>query len=498
VSAEGGAPVGGATPAPGATAVPAQMHRAPAVGPLPRLEPTRPVRFVLSNGLEVIAVRRDVAPLVAVNLMFRVGSDGDPALQLGLGSSTADMLDEGAGARDPLKMAEDLEQLGADLWLGCGRDGSQLSLQVPLGGFEDALGIAADVLLRPRLAADDWERVRGDRLTSLSQRRDQPEAVASLAADRVLFGDEHPYGRPAEGYEATVGRIGIEDIRRFHATYYRPNNASLVVAGAFADDATLARQLEAALGAWAPGAFPAPLAASPLPPRARLVLIDRPAAPQSIVRLVGPGLARTSPDRPALSMLNAILGGSFTSRLNFNLREQKGYTYGAGSSFGFYRRAGSFTARAAVFTEVTAPAVAEFLREIAAIREAPVTPTELTKARATLLGRVAEGLSTSGGIAAQYAELRLYGLPLDEPARFVAALERAGVAELQQLAQRHLDPDRMAIVVVGDRAVIEKPLRALRLGEVRIVTTDEIFGPVAYLAPSQASRSASSSASAGQ
>ncbi|HEX3433420.1 MAG TPA: insulinase family protein, partial [Solirubrobacteraceae bacterium] len=221
--------------------------------------------------------------------------------------------------------------------------------------------------------------------------------------------------------------------------------------------------LERAFGAWEPRAIPPTRPTPPFPSLPRLVLVDRPGAPQSIIRVVGPGEVRTSPDRPALGTLNAILGGSFTSRLNFNLREQKGYTYGAGSSFGFYRRAGSFTARAAVFTEVTAPAVSEFLRELAAIREAPVTPTELTKARATLLGRVAEGLSTSGGIAAQYAELRLYGLPLDEPARFVAAIERASAAELQELARRHLDPDRMALVVVGDRAVIEKPLRDLGL-----------------------------------
>ncbi len=197
-----------------------------------------------------------------------------------------------------------------------------------------------------------------------------------------------------------------------------------MLAGDF-DAAALPGVLERAFGAWEPRAIPASRPTPPFPALPRLVLVDRPGAPQSIIRVVGPGEVRTSPERPALGALNAILGGSFTSRLNFNLREQKGYTYGAGSSFGFYRRAGSFTARAAVFTEVTAPAVAEFLREIAAIREAPVTPTELTKARATLLGRVAEGLSTSGGIAAQYAELRLYGLPLDEPSRFVAAIERA-------------------------------------------------------------------------
>jgi zinc protease len=452
-------PASTSTPGP---AVPAHMTSAPAVGPLPRLEPTRPARFVLSNGLEVFAVRREVAPLIAVNLMFRTGSDGDGPELTGLGSATADMLDEGAGTRDPLKMAEDLEQLGADLWLGCGRDGSQLSLQVPRKTFEEALGMAADVLLRPRLAPDDWERVRHDRLTSLAQRRDQAESVASLVSDRVLFGDAHPYGRSSDGFERTVTRIGIDDIRGFHATYYRPNNASLVVAGDF-DEAALPRQLEAAIGAWKPGPTPATRPTPALPKMPRLVIVDRPAAPQSVVRLISPGTDRLSPDRPALSMLNAVLGGSFTSRLNFNLREQKGYTYGAGSSFSFLRRPGAFAARAAVFTEVTAAAVTEFLVELRAVRERPFTDDERTKARAMLLDRVAEGLATSGGIAATFAELALYGLPADEPERFIAALERVTADDLLRLARKYVDPEGACIVIVGDRAAIEPGLRALGL-----------------------------------
>jgi predicted Zn-dependent peptidase len=437
------------------------METAPAVGPLPRLEPLQPKRFVLSNGLEVLAVRRDVAPLVALNLMFRTGSDADGDLT-GLGSATADMLDEGAGERDPLRMAEDLEQLGADLWLGCGRDGSQLSLQAPRKTFEAGLALAGDVLLRPRLDKGDWERVRHDRLTSLAQRRDQAEAVAGLVADRVLFGDAHPYGRSAEGFERTVSRIGIDDIRQFHATYYRPNNASLVVAGDF-DEAELQRQLEAALGGWMPGPVPTPVPTPALPKAPRFVLVDRPKAPQSVVRIVSPGADRLSPDRPALSMLNAVLGGSFTSRLNFNLREQKGYTYGAGSSFSFLRRRGNFAARAAVFTEVTAAAVTEFLVELRAVREKPFTDDERTKARAMLLDRVAEGLATSGGIAATFAELALYGLPPEEPERFIAALERVDADQLLALARTYVDPDGACIVIVGDRAAIEPGLRAIGL-----------------------------------
>jgi zinc protease len=217
------------------------------------------------------------------------------------------------------------------------------------------------------------------------------------------------------------------------------------------------------LGTWARGTAPVTRPTPPLPKAPRLVIVDRPGAPQSIVRIVQPGTDRLSPDRPALSMLNAILGGSFTSRLNFNLREQKGYTYGAGSSFSFLRRPGAFAARAAVFTEVTAAAVGEFLKELRAVREQPFTDEERTKARAMLLDRVAEGLATSGGIAATFAELGLYGLPLDEPQRFIAALERATADDLLRLARKHIDPEGSTIVIVGDRAKIEPGLRDLGL-----------------------------------
>jgi zinc protease len=449
---------------PGSLETPPFMSGAPAVGPLPPLVPPGAARFALSNGLEVVAVRRNVAPIVAMTLMVRAGGDSDPPDRVGAGAATADMLDEGAGTRDALLLAADLEQLGADLWLGCGRDGSQLSLQVPASDFQPALAIAADVLLRPRLTDQDWARVRGDRLTALAQRRDQPESVASVVGDRVFFGDAHSYGRPVEGYERTVAQIGIDDIRRYHATFYRPNNATLVVTGDF-DEAALPAQLEAALGAWQSGPLPGAAPTAPLPQPPRLVLVDRPGAPQSIVRVLLPGTDRLSSDRPALTMLNAVLGGSFTSRLNFNLREQKGYTYGAASSFSFLRRPGIFAARAAVFTEVTADAVRETLSEVGGMRERPVTDEERTKARAMLLDRVAEGLATAGGIAATYGELGLYRLPLDEPERFVAALERTTAADLARLASAYLDPDRAMVVVIGDRAAVEPGLRALGLPE---------------------------------
>jgi predicted Zn-dependent peptidase len=447
------------------------MAQAPEVGPLPPLRSPSPLAIKLPNGLEVIAIPRKVAPIISMNLLIRSGADCDPPDMAGVASATADMLDEGAGDRSALQIAEDLEQLGADLWLGAGRDGSQLTLQVPATTFEPALAIAADVVLRPRFAEDDWRRVQNDRLTGLAQRRDQPEAVANIVADRTLFGDGHPYGFPVEGLERTARAITREQVRRFHDVIWRPNNAVLVISGDF-DPAEVERQLQRAFATWTAGPIPPLREAPPFPKLPRLVLVDRPAAPQTIVRVLAPGVARSSPDRAALSLLNAIFGGTFTSRLNFNLREQKGYTYGAGSSFAFYRRPGLFSARAAVFTEVTDAAVTEFLNELRGLREKPITADEISKGRATLLGRVAEGLSTAGGVAGYYAEVGLYQLPLDEPARFLAAIGAAGSPELQALAARYLDPDRVTIVVVGDRAAIEPGLRARGLPEPVVRDTD--------------------------
>ena len=441
---------------------PAEMAQAPAVGPLPPVTLPRASRFSLSSGLQVVALRRSVAPIVSATFMFRSGAACDPSGRAGLASIAAEMLDEGAGARDALGIAAELEQLGADLWLGAGRDGSQLSVQAPRETFGAAMGIAADVLTQPRLETSDWQRVHNDRRTGVVQRRDQPEAVVNVVSDRTLFGDAHPYGQPVDGLQRTIDAITLDDVRAFHATHYRPSHAALVVAGDF-DEATLQTDLEGLLAAWKPG--PAPPAPRPLPwpDRPRLVLVDRPGAPQSVVRMVAPGIDRFSPDRPGLSMLNAILGGSFTSRLNFNLREKHGFTYGAASSFSFLRHGGAFAARAAVFVESTAPAVREMLSELAGLRERPITADEHAKAHATLLMRVAEGLSSTGGMATTFGELGLYGLPLDEPMRFVAALQRTTAEDLRALGERYVDPDAACIVIVGDRAAIEPGLRELGL-----------------------------------
>jgi zinc protease len=460
-------------------AVPPQMAEKPVIQPLPALKLAAPTTFTLGNGLPVVAVPRHIAPIVALQLVVRSGADADPAAQAGLAAATADMLDEGAGERGALEIARALETLGAELFLGASRDGSSLSLSVPTPGFEQALAIAAEVALHPRFAEADWTRVQNDRATALVQRRDQAEAVAGLVADRVLFGDAHPYGRPAAGYERTMRSIAVADLRRFHDAHWRPGNATLVVTGDF-DPAALRGRLEQAFGGWARGVVPK-AGPAPAPPRQRprLVLVDKPGAPQTVLRLVGPGLARGSSDRPPAVLLATVLGGSFTSRLNFNLREQKGYTYGANASFQFLRRPGPFVAASSVFTNVTDAALTEFLKELTALRSGDVKPEELTKARALQQQRVAEALATTAGTAGTYADLALYGLPLDEPARFLRAINKADGRALKRLAARAIEPPRMTIVAVGDRKVIEPRLRALGLPAPELRDADGELVPAA-------------------
>jgi zinc protease len=440
------------------------LASAPRVEPLPAVRLAPPTTFTLPNGLAVIAVPRHAAPLLTLRLVVCSGADADPADRAGLAAATADMLDEGAGERGALDIARDVDALGGELGLGATRDASLLSLTLPSPGRSRGLALLADLVLRPRFAEEDWRRVQNDRLTALVQRRDQPEAVAALVSDRALYGDRHPYGRPPAGYERTVGAITVADLRRFHQRHWRSSNAALVVVGDY-DPATLRGELEQALGAWSKGPrAPSPVAAAPSGRPPRVVLVDKPDAPQTVLRVVGPGAARTSPDRPPLAMLATVLGGSFTSRLNFNLRERNGYSYGAFARFQFLRAPGPFAAGASVFTRVTDAALGEVLKELAALA-GPFRPDEVGKARALLQQQIAESLSTTAGTANLYAELATYGLPLDEPARFLRAL--AGAAgnpeRLRRLAARAVDPRVMTIVAVGDRKTIEPALRKLGL-----------------------------------
>jgi zinc protease len=449
----------------------------PALQAAPRFTMPPLQRFTLSNGLPVMLVEKHGVPIVQVNLVARAGSVLDPAGKVGLASVAADMMDEGAGSRSALELADAVEFLGVQLSTGASLHSLEVGLHAPVSKLEAALDLMADVALRPTFPQDELERLRARRLTALGQRRDQPRSIAGVLFDRTLFGAEHPYGR---GTSDPAGIRGLtrDDLTSFHQTYLRPGNAALIVVG----DVTMAQVqplLEARFGrTWAAGQVPAAARLTPAAqvPRRAIYLVDKPGAAQSVIRIGRIGAARSTPDYYALQVLNTILGGSFTSRLNQNLRETHGYAYGAGSSFGFRPVAGPFTASSDVQTAVTAPALTEFFNELRGIRN-PIPAEELEKARSYVALSFPEPFGSVRGTAAMLAELYLNDLPDDTFNHFTERVLAVTAADVQRVARQYVDPDRVAVIVVGDRSQIEAGIRALNLGTVQTLTIDDVLGP---------------------
>jgi zinc protease len=432
-------------------------------------------RLTLSNGLPVLIVPQHELPTVQLSLVIGTGAASDPVGRPGVAAMTADILDEGAGTRNALELADALDAMGADLGTGSSWDSSSVNLHVPVKRLAEALTLMADVVLRPTFPAPELERLRKEALTELLQLRSEPGGIAGSALAHAIFG-AHRYGVTSTA--KTVAAITLEDLRHFHATHYRPGNATLLVVGDV--EPSVGALLETAFSSWPRGGAPPAALPAPRPLRARsLWLVDRPGAPQSVIRMGHAGPSRTAADYYPREVMSTLLGGLFTSRLNDNLREKHGYAYGASAGFGYRRVSGNFSARTNVQTPSTAPAVTEMLNELVKIH-APAEPDEAVRARSYLALSYPEQFETPGQIAAKLAERVVYGLPEDEFESYVPRVLAVDAAAMQRAAQA-IDPDHIAIVVVGDRAKIEAPLRALGIAPLRVVTVDEVLGPAPKL-----------------
>jgi len=474
----GAAPPNTAAPAKGEPAKPANAKRdpkqaeasaavLPKPGPEPRLVLPKVERHRLSNGLEVFLVRHSELPVVNLNLIIRSGASADPENLPGAASLTADLIDEGTKTRNALDISNALAGIGARLSVGAGWDSTTADLTTLTRHLDRALEVYADVLLNPAFPEADLKRLRGSRLAALQQQRDSADAIAGVVYSSILYGNKHPYGRPLSGNEASLTALSEADVRRFYETYYRPNNAALIVAGDVTA-ATLLPKLERAFAAWKPGKVPA-ADVSMTPPareRAGIYLVDKPGAAQSVIQIGQVGVARSTPDYFPLLVLNSMLGGQFVSRINLNLRENKGYTYGARSNFDYRRGAGPFAASGGVFTNVTKESVNEFLKELRGIRgEIPVTERELEYAKQGILRGFPRGFETPDQIANRLSAVVLYNLPDDYFNSYSARVRAVTLADITRVANRYLDPSRMAILVVGDRKAVEPGLRSLGIGE---------------------------------
>jgi zinc protease len=451
----------------------------PKAGPPPALKLPPIQKHTLSNGLAVWIVEQHEVPIVQVNLLVRAGSAVDPDGKYGVASMTAAMLDEGAGKLSALDLADAIEFLGANLSTTSSFDYSAIRMSVPVARLGDALPLMADVALRPTFPTEELERLRKERLTALLQARDDPAALVSVAFPRLVFGTTHRYGIPAGGTATELKAMSVDDLRSFHRTYYRPEHAILIVTG----DVTagqLIPELENVFGSWKAEGPVTPLQRVPEPKQLtsrKIYIVDKPGAAQSQIRIGWVGVPRNTPDYADIEVMNTILGGAFTSRLNQNLREKNQYSYGARSVFDTRLGPGLFFATAGVQTDKTADALREFFNELNGMLK-PIPAEELEKARNYVAFGFPGEFETSGDLARKLEEQAIYGLPEEYFPSFVRAVTQVTASDVQKVASKYVQPDKFAVVVVGDRKAIEDGIRKLNLGPVEILTADDVLGPM--------------------
>ena len=393
-----------------------------------------PDSFRLPNGLTVLVNERQGLPIVSMNLVVRTGSDANPPERPGLANFTAAMLDEGTATRSALQIADEVAQLGATLTTSSTVDASYVSAGSLRRNFPALLEIVADVVRRPRLPADEIERQRTSRLASLVQQRENSGAVANAAMLAALYGAAHPYGYAELGTEASNRLMTREEMQQFWAKNFVPNNTALIVSGQIGTT-ELRPLVEKAFGDWEPGSARQRDLGQPETTEARLVLVDKPNSPQTQIRIASIGVPRATPDYEALLVMNEVLGGLFSSRINLNLREEHGYTYGARSRFLFRRGAGPFVIASGVRTDVTAEAVSEVFKEIEAMRSNGLTVDELTLAKDALARSPPSEFETSGRVTGSTSNIYVYDLGPDYYRRFPQRLSEVTAEQAKAAAE---------------------------------------------------------------
>ncbi|MBI2994052.1 MAG: insulinase family protein [Gammaproteobacteria bacterium] len=443
----------------------------PKAGPARLLQVSPPTSFKLANGLTVVLNESRNVPIVSEALVFRTGSDSNPIDKPGLANFTVAMLDEGTTTRNALELADELAQIGATLDTESTMDASRVQVRSLRRNAAAAMGILADVVLRSSFPQEEVERQRSQRLGQLVQQREDPGAVAAKTMAAALYGTKHPYGYVELGTEASNQAMTRGDLTAFWKTSFVPNNAALIVAGAIGAD-ELRELAEQSFGAWTAGAPVVPELGSPETTRARVVMVDKPGAAQTVLIVADLGAPRSTPDYPALEIMNASLGGLFSSRINLNLREEHGYTYGAGSVFRYRRSAGPFFVYSPVRTDVTAASLTEIFKELDRMIETPLTADELALARDSIVRSLPGLFETSKRVVDSFAGVYVYDLGLDYFTKYPQQLEAVTIEAAQDVARRYLVPGRMLIVAVGDRAKIDPQLESLNLGATELRDAD--------------------------
>jgi zinc protease len=450
---------------------PDDPFRAKQPAPLPtqlHFDAPVPVERKLPNGARLLVRENHALPLVAIEVLFGNGVNAEPKGKAGLAPFVSSMLTEGTASRTTIQLAQELEDAAISLSAGAGPETSRVHVNALKETLPKAIEILADVLLHPAFRPDDVERVRGLKIAALTQKRAIPGALAADEAALLLYGKNHPWGQPSGGTIESVRGLTRADLQSFHQTWYRPNNALISVSGDVTPD-EIASALEARLASWKAKALPK-LSLPPFPEleRRNIVALDKPGTTQTNVRVVGHLFSATNPDRIPMFVANEVLGGLFTSRLNMNLREKHGYSYGAGSAASLNKTYGTFLAASDVVAQHTADAVREMEAELTRFAQGGVTDTELKTAQETLIRGLPSALETNDSVAGTLATITFNGLPLDYYRRVPALISAVTTADCARVASKWIHPDRWPIILVGPVAPADDALQALALGPVHL------------------------------
>ena len=424
----------------------------------------------LPNGVEVIVSEKHDLPLVSFSITFVGGADQfEKADRRGVAALTAAMMSEGTKTRDGEALSNALQLLGGTVSTSVGGESGSISFVSTSAKFPQTLDILADMLLNSTFPQDSLERLRGQRLVALTQARAQPGAIAARVFPRVLYGAGHPYGQPVT--EDTIKSITRDDIVAFHDAYFRPGRALITVVGDV-QAAAVRSTVEKSLAAW-PAGGDKPSFSYPATPAAKtttIYLVDKPGAAQSTFAIGLPGPPRNTPDFFALQVMNTILGGQFQSRLNANIREEKGYSYGVSSNFAFGKGPGAFRAGGDIVSAKSDAALGEFMKELKGIvGSRPITDEELATAKDALIQRLPGMFASVSGVNQAITTIWVQGLAEDYYQQYSKAVGAITKDDVLRVAKKYVDVDHLAIVIVGDRASIEAPLKAAGVGPIAIL-----------------------------
>jgi zinc protease len=439
----------------------------PAPGPAPALHLPVPTEFSLPNGLKVLLIEDHALPVLTAEIVSRAGSFNDAAGKSGLATLASEIMSDGTVSRDLTKLAEDQERIGTQINTGASLDSASISMSLLTYHTAEGMDLLADVAEHPAFRPDDIDRHRKQRLVRIGQETDNVQSIVFRVGPKLLFGNS-PYGMTPSGTTESVTALTPGDISGFYADHYGPGDSALILAGDVtrAEAEKLARQY---FGSWSGNTAADPAAPpTPAPPSTHVVIVDKPGAPQTALETLGLGVPASSPDADTLDVLNYTLGGSFGSRINMNLREVHGYTYGARSSFSNYRDGGEFYAASLVRTDVTGPAAKEMMNELRNFPAKPSTADELAAAKEASIRSLPGHFETTAEMARATEGIFVYDRPLDYYANLPAKYDAVTQADIARAAQTYLHPDQLIIVAAGDRAKIEPALKDAGIGPVEV------------------------------